>query len=122
MKRPDGLKVIIIYFFVTAGLAFLGAFYGFLFAVKEPGLLGRLCGLLRWFSPPIALMTLVSSGLLYSFVATGVALGLLAYQPWARWGGMVLAGLTLINFPIGTAIGTAIIIYLLRPGIRRLFG
>jgi hypothetical protein len=121
MKRPDGLKVIIIYFFVTAGLALLGAFYSFLFGVKEAGLLARLCGMLRWLSPPIALATLVSSGLLYALVATAVGLGLLAYHPWGRWGAIVLAALTLFNFPLGTVIGVAIIIYLLQPRVRALF-
>jgi len=122
MKRlPDGLKVIIIYFFVTAALALFGAFYSFLFGVKEASALARVCSVLRWLSPPIALATLVRSGLLYSFVATAVGLGLLVYQRWARWGAILLAALTLFSFPIGTVIGAAIIVYLLQPRLSRMF-
>lgn len=121
MKRPDGLTVIIIYFFTTAALTLLGVLYGFLFGVKDAGLLERTCSVVRWLSLPIALATLASSGLIYSFVATAVGVGLLVYHPWARWGAIAVAALTLFNFPIGTIIGAAIIVYLFHPKVRALF-
>lgn len=122
MKRPDGLVVIIIYFFTTAALTLLGVLYGFLFGVRDMGLLAQACGVFRWFSLPLALATLVGSGLLYSFVATATGVGLLVYHPLARWAAIVMAVFTLFNFPIGTVIGAAIIVYLFHPKVRALFG
>jgi hypothetical protein len=35
-------------------------------------------------------------------------------KPWAKWAGIVLGALELLNFPLGTVIGIAILVYLNR--------
>jgi len=120
-NRPDGLTVIIIFFFTTAALSLLGGLYGFVFGQRDAGFLGQVCGVVQWLSPPIALAMLASSGLVYTLLAIATGVGLLVYHPWGRWGAIALAVLTLFSFPIGTVIGVAIIVYLMHPKIRASF-
>ena len=121
MTHPDGMTVIAVYFLVTGALSLLGAVLGLTFGVQHLGLLDRTCSMVRLFSLPFALAALVSSGLLYGIVALAVGWGLLQLHSWARWFAIVLAALTLLNFPIGTVIAALIIGYLLQRKVAALF-
>jgi hypothetical protein len=54
-------------------------------------------------------------------VAWITAEGIEAQKSWARWVGIVLGLLELLNFPIGTVIGIAILLYLVRASKAGLF-
>lgn len=61
-----------------------------------------------------------------SLIALGAAAivlsaGLLEGRRWAWVGAVVLAGLGLIRFPIGTVVGVAALVYLLSSGVRDFF-
>jgi uncharacterized membrane protein (DUF2068 family) len=121
MTHPNGITVIAVYFLITGALSLLGAVIGLTFGVQHLGLLERTCSMVRLLSLPFALAALASSGLLYGIVALAVGWGLLRLHTWARWFAIVLAALTLLNFPIGTVIGALIICYLLQRRVAALF-
>ena len=59
---------------------------------------------------PIAItINLVFAGAAY-ITGKGIDEG----KPWAKWAGIVLGVLELLNFPLGTIIGIAILVYLNR--------
>jgi hypothetical protein len=53
-----------------------------------------------------------------SWVTAG---GIEEQKSWARWAGIVLGLLELLSFPIGTVIGIAILVYLVRASKAGLF-
>ena len=63
--------------------------------------------------------------LIFNVVLSGTvwvtAGGIEERKNWARWVGVVVGVLELINFPIGTVIGVAILVYLLRASRAGLF-
>lgn len=65
----------------------------------------------------LGLLQLAVSGLLSFITARGIE----AQRPWAKWSGYVQGVLALFNFPIGTIIGVAILIYLNRADKAGLF-
>jgi hypothetical protein len=66
---------------------------------------------------PVTLVELVVSCIL-SFVT---ARGIEAQRPWSKWLGYVQGVLFLFNFPVGTAIGIAILIYIYRASKAGMF-
>ncbi len=90
-----------------------------------------------------ALMTVVGAGLIFAVppgedaasmkvglvLVAGVGallflagLGLLRLKAWGRLLGILFGVLALVGFPLGTALGIVIIVYLVSPGIRLLYG
>jgi len=60
------------------------------------------------------------------FVIPGVlhivaAVGILRLRPWGRGLQIAVAILSLINFPLGTIVGTMTLVYLFQPAVRTLF-
>jgi len=121
MRRPDGITAIALYFLVTGAAALVGAVLGLAFGDRGPCALLNVCGIAQILSLPFAFAAVISSGVLYALVALATGLGLLATYGWARWCAIVLAALTLLNFPIGTILGAFAIWYLLRRDVVRLF-
>ena len=121
MKRPDGITLIIIYFLATGVLSLIGVLFGLAFGTRDAGLFRQLCGLFRFLSLPFALAVLGGSGLLYGVLALATGWGLLNYYGWARWIAIVLAALGMLNFPLGTAIGAAMLWYLFQRKVAALF-
>jgi hypothetical protein len=66
---------------------------------------------------PIALLFNVA----LAGVAWVTATGIENQKNWARWTGIALGILELFNFPIGTVIGVAVLIYLVRASRAGLF-
>jgi len=66
--------------------------------------------------PMILLFNLVLAAV--SWVTAG---GIEEQKSWARWVGVVLGLLELVNVPIGTVIGIAILVYLVRASKAGLF-
>ncbi len=120
MKRPDGVTVIAIWYWVNAFLFLLGA-----------------CAMLAFVIAPITLapgdtggravaIFFVSIGLLFvlAFGVVGVIAGwgLFQMKDWGRWMAIVLAILSLFAVPLGTLAGAIIIWYLLQPQVALAFG
>jgi hypothetical protein len=59
--------------------------------------------------------------LVFGAVAYATGKGIENQRPWAKWVGIVLGFLELLNFPIGTVIGIAILVYLNRAIRAKLF-
>jgi hypothetical protein len=59
--------------------------------------------------------------LLLAAVAWVTAGGIEEQKNWARWIGTVLGVIELVNFPIGTVIGIAILVYIVRASKAGLF-
>lgn len=118
-RRPDGVTVIAIYYFVTAIPALLSAC--FLVGVPISGVLrdiGDEVGIFFATSSIICLTLLVAGSGILSLV-TGW--GLLKMADWGRWLALFLAVLSLFLFPLGTIIGGIIIWYLLQDDVQGAF-
>lgn len=108
--RPDpggeGLTKASRIFYVLAVLCAIVALLSFVIAVAsgEP--------------PPLR-------SIVINFVLAGIAVvigtGVDRQRRWAKWLGFVFAALELLNFPIGTVIGIALIVYLYRASKAGLF-
>ncbi len=110
-KRADYVTLIAIYQFVSGALWLIGALaivvlaaLPVVLAVDDPVGLGVTLAVLCF--------GMIVSGA-FGIARLVVGFGLLRMQSWARWAAVVLAALGLGGFPIGTAIGVLILIYLL---------
>lgn len=119
-RRADYVTLIAIYQFVSGALYLIGALAMVVIAALPVVLavdypvygLGVTLAVLCF-------GTLVSGALGIARLVVGF--GLLRMQSWARWAAVVLAILGLGGFPIGTAIGVLILIYLLSDEGRAAF-
>ena len=118
-KRADYVTLIAIYQFVSGALWLIGALAIVVFAalpvvlaVDDPVGLGVTLAALCF-------GMLVSGA--FGIARLVVGFGLLRMQSWARWAAVVLAILGLGGFPIGTAVGVLILIYLLGDEGRQAF-
>ncbi len=118
-KRADYVTLIAIYQFVSGALWLIGALaivvlaaLPVVLAVDDPVGLGVSLAVLCF-----GMIVLGAFGI----ARLVVGFGLLRMQSWARWAAVVLAVLGLGGFPIGTAIGVLILIYLLGDEGREAF-
>jgi len=118
-KRADYVTLIAIYQFVSGALWLIGALAIVVFAalpivlaVDDPVGLGVSLAVLCF-----GMIVLGAFGI----ARLVVGFGLLRMQSWARWAAVVLAILGLGGFPIGTAVGVLILIYLLSDEGRAAF-
>jgi len=118
-KRADYVTLIAIYQFVSGALYLVGALamvvlaaLPVVLAVDEPVGLGVTLAVLCF-----GMIVLGAFGI----ARLVVGFGLLRMQSWARWAAVVLAVLGLGGFPIGTAVGVLILIYLLGDEGREAF-
>lgn len=118
MKRPDAVSLIAIYHFVMSVPFFIGSFVlafavvPILFTVRSREV----------FWPLFGIGIGLSFCLLFALAFLAVGIGLWRLWPWARWGAIVLAVLSLPAFPVWTAIGGLIIWYLLQDEAKQAFG
>jgi hypothetical protein len=102
----DGLTRAARIFYVIAALSGIAVALFFLLAVIAGG------------GPqPLRLVIYAVSGA----IAYATAKGIENQRPWAKWVGIALGFLELLNFPIGTVIGIAILVYLNRAIKAKLF-
>lgn len=114
MKRPDGITLLALWHFFLSASCLLG----FLTMLGVGGLVGvaALANEDVWIS---ALEIGVFGGisaflLLLSIVFVVVGSGLWRMRPWARIPTLVIAGISLVKFPVGTVVGGLTLWYLLR--------
>lgn len=119
MKRPDGVTVIAVWYFVEAFFLLVGVCS--LLALPVSGVfadIGDPTGeFWAYFGVTCGVIWLLISGI--ALVLAGW--GLLRMKQWARWLAFVLAIFGLFAFPIGTVIGAVIIWYLLKEDVREAF-
>jgi hypothetical protein len=82
---------------------------------------GGTFGTLSLISLLIGNLMLIMAVLFFPGMVAGIGL-LLGSRGWARILGLIVGGLSLINFPIGTALGVYAIWVLLQPETRRMLG
>jgi hypothetical protein len=102
----DGLRSAARIFYVIAALSVIGTVLFVLPAVTGRGLMP--------ISQPIIY-------LVFAAIAYMTGKGIEDQRPWAKWVGIALGILELFNFPIGTVIGIAILVYLNRAIKAKLF-
>ena len=118
MRRPEAVSLIAIYHFVMSVPFFIGIL----------ALLFAMLPVLINVEPPDVFWPLFGIGiglffcLLFALAFLVVGIGLWRLWPWARWGAIVLAVLSLPAFPVWTAIGGLIIWYLLQDEAKQAFG
>ena len=73
--------------------------------------------------PQTQVLGVVLSGLLLvpGVLQLAAAVGMLKLRPWGRVLQIVVAILSLVNFPLGTVVGTMTLIYLFQPAVKTLF-
>jgi len=111
MRRPEGVTMVAIWFFIQASFALLGL------GGMTIGFLGLWTGggeyndiLFGTLGMILGVMLIVGAGA--AFLATG--LGLWRLKEWSRSAAIVLAVLQLLVIPIGTIAGIMILLYLNR--------
>ena len=118
MKKPDLLVLVAIWAFFSAFLYLIGVAAIATFAYPEalgfgwgPANAGSIFGL--------------SIGMLFCLCFAGLCLasgiGILKAKNWGRMVTIVVAILSLFWFPVGTAIGILVIIYMAKPEIKEYF-
>ena len=119
MRRPEGVTMIAIWFFIQTGMFVLGlggAAIGLLGVWTGGDVEGVVFGTM---GIVLGVMCLLAFGAAYLF--TG--LGLWRLRDWSRSAAIVLAVLQLLLFPVGTIAGILIIRYLNKnPEARAAFG
>jgi len=118
MKRPDAISLIAIYHFAMSALFFIGVLALLIAMLLVPINVGSQ----DVFWPLFGIGTGLFFCLLFAIVFLAVGMGLWRLWPWARWGAVVLAVLSLPGFPVWTAIGALIIWYLLTDEAKQAFG
>lgn len=118
MKRPDGVILIALWYFLIGVIMAMGALTLLVLPMAAV-----------WFTQSgfdrVAGMWALGIG--FTFTATGAVLsfltgwGLLKLKEWARWLAMGLALFKLFLFPFGTVAGVLILVYLLQPSVKAAF-
>jgi hypothetical protein len=136
MKRPTGITILAILYFVLAILSLLWS--GLVFGVGGVGaLFGGLFGAENLASSATAGAWSGFLGILAAIVQFAVAIGLLSMRKWAWVLALIGVGITVIQGIVGIfgggplafmcgilglLIPVGILVYLLRPSIRQVFG
>jgi hypothetical protein len=119
MRRPEGVTIIAMWYFLSASVCVLGLgglAIGLLGLWSGHNFKGIIIGTMG-----MLLAVLAVSALAIAYVLTGW--GLWRLKAWARGASIVLAILQLIVLPVGTIAGIAILVYLSRnPEAKVAFG
>jgi hypothetical protein len=113
MRRPEGITIIALWFFLCTGLCVLGVFgiaigfIGLWTGGSGDGFSGVLLGTMGMMLGELAVVT--------TAIAFGaVGWGLWRLKSWSRGGAIVLASISIIFIPFGTIAGIMILVYLNR--------
>jgi hypothetical protein len=118
MKRPDGVVLIALWYFLIGTVLTLGALT--ILVLPMAALWFERTGMDR-------MVGMWGLGIGFMFTASGAVLsfltgwGLLRLKEWARWLAMGLALFKLLLFPLGTVAGVLILAYLLQAGVKAVF-
>jgi hypothetical protein len=120
MKRPDGITIISVYYYFLTALFLIGA----CFMIAIPFIVAMAPEDAAEAVPIVSIVIGFGVLVVLAFAAAHgvVAWGLWSLKPWARIGAIVLAGLGLLSFPMGTIIGGVTLWYLFQPEARAAFG
>ena len=130
MKKPDLLILIAIWQLLNAAVTFLGLLtIAMLFAIpwtllQWNGTWGHWNGVI---SNPEIVFFIVILGfvmlllLAYFVISLAAGIGTIQGKNWARILGIVHAVISIVNFPVGTAIGVLIIVYLEKEEVKAYF-
>ncbi len=130
MKKPDLLILVAVWQLINAFFAFFGLLtIAILFAMPWaiPQLFvisGQWSGLVSGPEMAIFVIILVFIMLLllaYLILSLAAGIGTIQGKNWARILGIVHAVINLVNFPVGTAIGILIIVYLEKKEVKAYF-
>lgn len=119
--RPAGLTILAIWYFCLSIYDILGVTG---IVIDSDGLLGFLNSYVSSFElGMLSEFVRILAGLLYGIAAGIVGFGLWMMKKWGWGAGLVMGILLLPGIPVGTLIGVATIIYLLRSqGAKEAFG
>jgi len=117
-KRPDYVTLIAVYHFIGAGLGLLVTL-GLIVLAAAISVTAYDEVTLIWSLFGIGIAIVIAG--IASILDLAVAIGLLRLRAWARWVAIVLAILGLPGFPVGTAFGVLILVYLLGDEGRQAF-
>ena len=117
MSRPDLVVLVAIWEFVTAFGAFVGAVCIGAIAIPAVVMSGD-----PYVAIPLVALSIPTVILLcYAGVAVAGGVGLLVSREWGRIASIVHSAITLLWFPVGTAIGILVVIYLTKAEVREYF-
>jgi len=117
MERPDLLVLVAVWEFITAFVALVGAVCIGAIAIPAVVATGD-----PYVAAPLAFLSIPTLLLLcYAGLGTAGGIGLLLGREWGRIMSIVDAAFTLLWFPIGTALGILVIIYLTKADVRDYF-
>jgi hypothetical protein len=120
MRRPEGITIIALWFFLCMGTCLLGVF------AVAIGFVGLWSGGEEFHGVIIGTMAMMIAEL--ALVTTAVAFGATGWglwrlKPWSRGASIVLSAIALIFVPFGTIAGILILVYLNRnPEAKAAFG
>ncbi|MFC1938451.1 hypothetical protein ACFLWH_02205 [Chloroflexota bacterium] len=118
MKRPDLLLLVAIWAFFSAFLYLIGIAAISIFALPEA--LGFVYG-----PANVGSIFSISIGIIFLLCGFGLYLaggiGILKAKSWGRIISIVVAVLSLFWFPVGTALGIIVLIYLAKAEVREYF-
>ncbi len=119
LRRDEGVTVIAVYHLVVAAM--------FLFGTVVLALPTMILAAVAVFEAPPAAIGMFAVGLgatvtfLFCALYLAVGYGLWKLRQWARVSAMALALITLLFFPIGTAIGALVLWHLAKPEVAKQF-
>ena len=118
MKRPDSFILLIIWQFIAASFWLIGIIAAAVFAFPfSPGYEGTSVEVGDVFGMIVG--TLFLLGCIGVAIASGI--GLVKGKRWGRLVSIVNAALSLMLVPIGTIAGILVLIYLMKPEVRKYF-
>jgi len=117
MQRPDLLVLVAVWEFITGFGALIGTLFIGAIAMRSVVLSGD-----PFVVVPLVVLSIPMVLLLcYAALAVAGGVGLLLGREWGRIVSIVHAGVSLLWFPIGTAIGVLALIYLTKAEVREYF-
>lgn len=123
MSRPDGITLLSMLFWVLAILAIIGGIFmlgaknAIIDIMEEEGDVSQ--SVIDFVDSILIVIGLIAFIIGILYLITGW--GLWTLKPWARIIAIVLAIISLFNFPVGTIIGIIILWYLFKPEIKEVF-
>ncbi len=119
MKRPDGVTLVAVWYFMNAFFILLSFFV--LIAIPVSGAFSGINDQTGLFWATTGVICLAVFVAVSGIVVALSGWGLLRIRSWARILGLILAIMGLFAFPVGTVISALIIWYLSKEDVRQVF-